>query len=189
MPNYRRIFVPGGEFFFKVNLLDWRQSWLTENINALRAAYGYVQRRHPFETVAIYILPDHKHCIWRLPPDDDNSPMRWRLLKSGFSRSFLRRSDSRAGRRNGESGVWQRRFWAHCVRDDEDLSRHIDYIHWNPVKHGLVEDPNDWPYSTYREWFPSNHWKQEFGRPVNTPPDDWLPVHLGERRRCIATTA
>ncbi|MEO1152066.1 MAG: transposase [Pseudomonadota bacterium] len=175
MPNYRRIFIPGGTYFFTINLLDRRQSLLTENIDALRTAYGYVQTHHRFETLAICILPDHLHCIWRLPPNDDDYPMRWRLLKSRFSKSLPRTTDSRAGRRKGERGIWQRRFWEHSIRDHEDLDRHIDYIHWNPVKHGLVDDPDDWPYSTYHEW------KREFGRPINTPPEDWSPVHFGER--------
>lgn len=175
MPNYRRRFAPGGDFFFTVNLLDRRQSLLTENIRALRAAYGYVQKRHPFETVAICILPDHLHCVWRMPPEDSDYPMRWRLLKSRFTKALSRSADSRKGRREGERGVWQRRFWEHCLRDADDLDRHVDYIHWNRVKHGLAHDPDDWPYSTYKVW------KNEVGRPVSIPPEDWKPVHLGER--------
>ena len=161
-------------FFFTVNLQDRRQKLLTENIEELRAAYSCVQTRHPFETIAICILPDHLHCIWRLPPGDVNYSGRWRLLKSRFSRSLPHSLDTRAGRRKGERGIWQRRFWEHCIKDDDDLSRHMDYIHWNPVKHGLVDDPDDWPYSTYHEW------KKEVGRPVAIPPGDWKPVHLGE---------
>lgn len=174
MPNYRRLFIPGGDYFFTVNLLDRSTSLLTENIGLLRAAYGYVQTRHPFETIAICVLPEHLHCIWRLPSDDADYSTRWRLLKSRFTRSLPRSADTRAGRRKGERGIWQRRFWEHCIKDDEDLSHHIDYIHWNPVKHGLVDDPDDWPFSTYQEW------KKEFGRPINISPKDWRPVHLGE---------
>ena len=101
--------------------------------------------------------------------------MRWRLIKSLFSKSLLRERDPRAGRRKGERGIWQRRFWEHAIRDAEDLDRHVSYVHWNPVKHGLVDDLEDWPYSTYHEW------KKEFGRPIDIPPEDWNPVHLGER--------
>ena len=133
MPNYRRLFVPGGDYFFTVNLLDRRQSLLTENIEALREAYTYVEKRHPFETLAICVLPDHLHSIW------------------------------------------QRRFWEHFVRDAEDLDQHVDYIHFNPVKHGFVDDPVDWPYSTW------HHWKRKFARPINVAPTEWKPVHLGER--------
>jgi len=132
-------------------------------------------KRHPFETIAICVLPDHLHCIWRLPPGDHDYPMRWRLIKSRFSKSLPRTHDPRAGRRKGERGIWQRRFWEHLIRDAEDFDRHVDYIHWNPVKHGLVAAPEDWPYSTFHDW------TKEYGRPINVPPDDWKPVHLGER--------
>lgn len=151
MPNYRRYFVPGGDFFFTVNLLDRRRTLLTDNIAALRKAYAYAASRHSFETVAICILPDHLHCIWRLPPGDADYPTRWRLLKSHFSKSIPRSADRPEGRRKGECGVWQRRYWEHAIRNEEDLSRHIDYIHYNPVKHGYADNPDDWPYSTWHE--------------------------------------
>jgi putative transposase len=175
MPNYRRLFASGGTYFFTVNLLDRRCALLTENIGALRAAYGHVARRHPFETIAICILPEHLHCIWRLPPEDHDYPLRWRLIKSHFSRALPRAADPGRGRRNGERGVWQRRFWEHLIRDDDDFDRHVDYIHFNPVRHGFVADPDDWPYSTWPEW------KKEQGRPIDVPPEDWKPAHLGER--------
>jgi putative transposase len=174
MPNYRRLFVPGGTFFFTANLADRRSTLLTEHIKLLRAAYAYAAERQPFETVAICVMPEHLHCIWRLPPEDHDYPLRWRLLKSRFSKSLPPEADSRPGRRKGERGIWQRRFWEHLIRDDEDLSRHVDYIHFNPVKHGLVEDPDDWPHSTWHRW------KKEYGRPVCLPPADWNPAHLGE---------
>jgi REP-associated tyrosine transposase len=107
------------------------------------------------------------HFIWNLPPDDDDFSTRIRLLKSGFTRrqSAALKSEGRKGERN----IWQRRFWEHCIKDDEDLSRHIDYIHFNPVKHGYVKDADEWPYSTWDEW------KREVGRPINTLPEDWKP--------------
>jgi putative transposase len=141
MPNYRRLFVPGGTYFFTVNLLDRRTRLLTENIDAVRAAYGYVAKRHPFETVAMCILSDHLHCIWRLPPDDHDFSRRWRLIKSHFSKALPRSANPRAGRRDGERGLRQRRFWEHLIRNADDLDAHIDYIHWNPVKHGLAPAP------------------------------------------------
>lgn len=134
MPNYRRLFVPGGTYFFAVNLLNRSQDLLTEHIEALRRSYAYVARRHPFETVAIVVLPDHLHCIWRLPPEDKDYPFRWRLLKSDFSKQLPQSGDARKGRRVAERGVWQRRYWEHSIRDDEDLERHANYIHFNPVK-------------------------------------------------------
>ena len=123
MPNYRRIFVPGGDYFFTVNLLDRQQTLLIDRIDLLRSAYGYVQSHHPFETVAICILPEHLHCIWRLPPEDAAYSMRWRVLKSRFSKSLSRVADTRPGRRKGERGIRQRRFWEHAIRDGDDLDR------------------------------------------------------------------
>ncbi|MEE2692222.1 MAG: transposase [Pseudomonadota bacterium] len=174
MPYYRRLFVPGGTYFFTVNLLDRRDDLLTREIVRLRAAWAYAAKRHPFETVAAVVLPDHLHCVWRLPPDDDNFPTRWRLIKTEFSRSLAREADARAGRRPGERAIWQRRFWEHLVRDENDLERHIAYIHFNPVKHGHVRDPDDWPYSTWHDW------KKEIGSRADVPPEDWRPMHLGE---------
>lgn len=110
MPNYRRIFVPGGDYFFTVNLLDRRQALLKKNIGALRAAYGYVQKYHPFETSAICILPDHLHCVWRLPPGDADYPVRWRLLKSRFSKGLPRSADTRKGRREGDAASGREGF-------------------------------------------------------------------------------
>jgi putative transposase len=105
MPNYRRLFIPGGTFFFTVNLIDRRTKLLTENIDTLRAAYGLVARSHPFETVAVCVLPEHLHCLWRLPPDDFDYPMRLRLIKSRFSKSLPRTLDPRVSRRKGERGI------------------------------------------------------------------------------------
>lgn len=164
MPEYRRLFVPGGTYFFTVNLHDRTSDLLTNHIDVLRGAYKYVCERHPFETAAIVILPDHLHCIWRLPPDDHDFPKRWRLLKERFTKG-LPPGVAAEGRRKGERAVWQRRFWEHAIRDDADFERHVDYVHFNPVKHGHVTDPDDWPYSTWREY------KREYGRPlsVDTP--------------------
>ncbi len=115
---------------------------MTDNVDALRTAYGDVAKRHPFETVAVCVLPEHLHCIWRLPPEDHEYSLRWRLIKSRFSKSPPRAGDARAGRRKGERGIWQRRFWEHAIRDADDLDAHVDYINWNPVKHGLVSAPD-----------------------------------------------
>lgn len=149
MPHYRRLFIPGGTYFFTATLEDRSQKLLTENIEALRAAYRYVLGRRPFETVAIVILPDHLHCVWTLPQGDQDFPTRWRLLKSQFTR---RLPNAGTGRRKGERGVWQRRYWEHAIRDDDDLEKHVNYIHGNPVKHGLVADQDDWPYSSWHEY-------------------------------------
>ncbi len=172
MPNYRRLFIPGGTYFLTLNLRNRRRGILVDHIAALRASWRDVQRRHPFETLAAVVLPDHMHFIWALPLGDDDYPTRVRLLKSGFTRR-LPETLKRRGRK-GERNIWQRRYWEHCVRDEKDLSRHIDYIHWNPVKHGHAADPGDWPHSTWHDW------KKEYGRPVEAPPEDWSTGHLGE---------
>lgn len=149
MPNYRRNFLPGGTFFFTVNLLERDRDLLVRHIGLLRDAVRTVRRARPFEIVAWVVLPDHQHCIWTLPPDDSDYPDRWRLIKLMFSRSLPkteRISMSRSAQ--GERGIWQRRFWEHTIRDERDLNNHIDYIHWNPVKHGHAKHPADWPHSS-----------------------------------------
>lgn len=174
MPNYRRLFVPGGSYFFTVALMDRKASILTAHINALRRAYKSVCVRHPFITEAICILPDHIHCVWRLPAGDSNFSMRWRLIKSEFSRSLPRLANEPPAKRTGERGIWQRRFWEHCIRDADDLDNHVNYIHFNPVKHGLVGGPDDWPYSSWHAW------KRDYGRPNAIPSAEWKPPHVGE---------
>ena len=153
MSRYRRALVPGGTFFFTVTLADRRSTALVEHIDRLRAAYGRVQRKHPFQTLAICILPDHLHAIWRLPEGDADYPLRWSLIKSEFSRNLQpseARSSSKVSRR--EKGIWQRRYWEHQIRDDPDIERHIDYIHANPLKHGLVTSLRDWPHSSFHRY-------------------------------------
>ncbi len=150
MPNYRRAFIPGGCWFFTVNLQDRKSGLLVDRVENLRAAYKETQIRHPFQTNAIVILPNHLHAIWTLPHGDADFSMRWRRIKSLFSKSISAkepRSDTRIKR--GERGIWQRRFWEHAIRDETDYERHIHYCYGNPVKHGLVKNIIDWPHSSY----------------------------------------
>ena len=144
MSRYRRADIKGGTYFFTVVLADRPSDLLSRNIDLLRQIYASVQKAHPFETIAIRILPDHIHAIWSLPPQDADFSRRWNLIKGGFSRrlpSNQTRSPSKIAKR--EKGIWQRRYWEHVIRDDTDLARHIDYIHFNPVKHGLVARVRD----------------------------------------------
>lgn len=171
MPNYRRLRVPGGTYFFTVTLNDRRSDLLIRHIDLLRHSFAKVRDKRPFETLAMVILPDHFHALWRLPPNDDGYSVRIRLLKEGFTKAL---PDATPGRRPGERGIWQRRFWEHLIRDPDDFDAHVDYIHNNPVKHGLVAHPDDWPYSTWHDW------KRDHGRPANKPLEDWHPHHLGE---------
>ncbi|OWW18994.1 REP-associated tyrosine transposase [Noviherbaspirillum denitrificans] len=153
MPTYRRNIIPGATYFFTVTLLDRSSALLTTHVETLRAAFRYTQQRHPFEVDAIVVLPEHLHAIWTLPPGDADYATRWRLIKGHFSRNIPAgetRSPSRSGK--GERGLWQRRYWEHTIRDDEDFERHVDYIHFNPVKHGLVRMARDWGYSSFHRY-------------------------------------
>ena len=152
MPNYRRSLVPGATYFFTVTLADRTSDLLTRNIQTLRWAYAATHDAHRFETVAICILPDHLHAIWRLPEGDADYPMRWQLIKRRFSYGLSAGSRSASQHDKREKGIWQRRYWEHQVRDDEDLARHVDYIHYNPVKHGCVKQVEDWPHSSFHRW-------------------------------------
>jgi len=151
--RYRRLWIEGGLFFFTVALADRSSNLLINEVKRLRRIYGSVEREYRFETVAICILPDHLHAIWSLPEGDADYPLRWSLIKSGFSRGLSTTeptSDSKHRKR--ERGIWQRRYWEHAIRNDLDLSRHVDYIHFNPVRHGLVPRVADWPYSSLHKY-------------------------------------
>ncbi len=150
MTDYRRNFIPGGCFFFTVNLADRRLRLLTEHVDELRAAFREVRARHNFTINAMVVLPDHLHTVWTLPEGDADFSTRWRQIKSAFSRRLPvgeQLSASRSSR--GERGIWQRRYWEHTIRDEDDFARHVDYVHINPVKHGLVRRVRDWPHSSF----------------------------------------
>src|SRR5207245_4988833 len=150
MPDYRRNRVPGGTFFFTVNLLDRRSNLLVARIDALRDAVRQVRARAPFHIDAWVVLPDHMHCLWTLLGGDANSPGRWRAIKTAFAKSLpVGEPRSLVMANRGERGIWQRRYWEHTIRDDRDFAAHMDYIHFNPVKHGLVAHPADWPHSSF----------------------------------------
>jgi putative transposase len=152
MSNYRRSRVPGGTWFFTLTLADRHSRLLVDEIALLRRAYGQTQRSRSFRTLAICILPDHLHAIWTLPEGDADFAGRWSLLKSTFSRQLPAATQSPSKARKREKGIWQRRYWEHQIRDASDLQRHVDYIHYNPVKHGLVEQVADWPYSSFNQY-------------------------------------
>ena len=153
MTEYRRYKIKGGCYFFTVNLANRRQQLLTENIDLLRQAFRKVKRKHPFTIDAIVILPEHLHCVWTLPEHDMDFSLRWRQIKSEFSRQFESSEPLSISRMSKqERGIWQRRFWEHHLRDETDFNRHIDYIHFNPVKHGHVDAVKDWPYSSFHRY-------------------------------------
>ena len=168
MSEYRRAKIEGGWFFFTVTLADRSSDLLVRHIERLRNAYAAALRRDAFETIAICVLPDHLHAMWALPPNDDDFSRRWSLIKHDFSCGLpgdARRSRSKCAKR--EKGIWQRRFWEHAIRDERDLSRHVDYIHFNPVKHGLVSRACDWPHSSFHRYVARGFLPRDWGGDVS----------------------
>ncbi|MBX3443587.1 MAG: transposase [Planctomyces sp.] len=170
MSQYRRNLVAGGAYFFTVVTAD-RRPILTTPVGraCLRYAIHTVRKKHPFTVFSCTLLPDHLHAVWFLPADDARYPLRWRRIKEVFTRTFLSSggqeavvSARRAARH--ERGVWQRRYWEHTIRDDDDLRRCVDYCHWNPVKHGHVSTPRDWPWSTYHRFVASGDYEERWGQ-------------------------
>lgn len=164
MTNYRRNYVPGGTFFFTVNLLERKQTLLIDHIDKLRASFKTVLTRHAFIIDAIVILPDHLHAVLTLPPGDSDFSNRWRKIKAGFSQSISPNEClSKSRQSKSERGIWQRRFWEHTIRDETDLQQHIDYIHFNPVKHGYCNKAIDWPYSSFQRFLDNNLYPKDWG--------------------------
>ena len=150
MPDYRRNRVPGGTYFFTVNLLQRNRSLLTDHIDLLRNAVRTSRRAKPFHIDAWVVLPDHMHCIWTLPAGDTDFAARWKAIKIAFSKALPRTESLSAVRlAKGERGIWQRRYWEHTIRDERDYAAHMDYVHINPLKHGHVARVADWPYSSF----------------------------------------
>lgn len=152
MVRYRRNFVPGGTFFFTVTLRDRRSSVLVDHVDLLRDAFRTTQAAQPFHVDAIVILPEHLHAIWTLPPGDADFSDRWRKIKGAFTRKASEAGATLARDSRSEYDLWQRRFWEHTVRDDDDLRRCTDYIHYNPVKHGWATSPADWKLSSLHRY-------------------------------------
>jgi len=162
--QYRRANAEGGTYFFTVNLADRSADTLVRHIDALRESMAEMKAAHPFSLVAMAVLPDHLHAIWRLPAADANYSTRWALFKAGFSRRVGKGepiSPSRARKR--ERGLWQRRYWEHQIRDEDDLVRHVDYIHFNPVKHGWSTRPVEWPHSTLHGYIERGRLPRDWG--------------------------
>ncbi len=176
MPNYRRNRVDGGSYFLTVNLCDRRSDLLVAEIGALRNAVRAVRARHPFHIDAWVVLPDHMHCLWTLPPGDHDFPLRWQTIKALFSRSVPQPEDRCASLvRKREAGIWQRRYWEHTIRDDQDYAVHMDYIHFNPVKHRLAAHPADWPFSSFTKCVALGMY------PIDWAPEGAEPADAGKR--------
>ncbi|MFZ5502784.1 MAG: REP-associated tyrosine transposase [Pseudomonadota bacterium] len=168
--QYRRVFVPGASYFFTLVTERRRPILATVTVvECLRAAFRAVRKTRPFELDAIVVLPDHLHCIWTLPQGDADFSTRWRLIKTRFTKQcdpVLRVPSDLARAAKHEQAIWQHRYWEHLLRDETDYVRHIEYIHYNPVKHGLVSSAIEWPYSSFRRYVGANIYPSNWGQGV-----------------------
>lgn len=171
MSRYIRSDTTGGTFFFTVNLAERKNNnLLIRHINLLRRAFRHVKNRHPFTVDAIVILPKHLHTIWTLPEHDNDYSMRWRLIKTHFSRHMPKTERISPNRQlRNECGIWQRRFWEHTITDDKDFATHFDYIHYNPVKHGYVTQVSEWQYSSFHRFVKMGVYDVGWGKNYATP--------------------
>lgn len=178
MTNYRRAFVAGGCYFFTVVTQDRRPLFAqAETVARLREGFRRVKAAQPFEIDAIVILPDHLHTVWRLPEGDADFPLRWRKIKHYVSIGTEASGQRASWSRRREKGIWQRRYWEHAIRDEQDWQRHVDYVHFNPVKHGYVTRPGDWPYSSFSQalnagWY-SLGWGEQLPTSLDGPEREW----------------
>ena len=162
--RYRRSDTAGGMFFLTLTLADRNSDLLVCQIDLLRISFRKVKKKYPFDLPAIVVLPDHLHMIMQLPEQDADFSTRVRLIKSEFSRGLAKTERVIVSRRmKKERGIWQRRFWEHEVRDETDYKNHVEYIHYNPVKHGYVESPADWPYSSIHKYIELNEIPRDWG--------------------------
>lgn len=183
MPNYRRINISGGTYFFtvvthnRVTIFNHPEPQVM-----LRHAIKEVQEKFPFDIEAICLLPDHIHCMWTLPDGDSENPTRWRRIKSLFSRAYVTQFGSRgisseSRNKRGEQAIWQRRFWEHVILDEADYQNHFDYIHFNPVKHGYVSRVCDWPWSSFHRHVKQGVYSIEWG---DLSDDTFIGINFGE---------
>jgi putative transposase len=170
MSEYRRARIAGGTYFFTLVTFD-RQAFLTTPAAraCLRHAFRETLRCQPFHLDAICLLPDHLHCIWTLPEGDSDYPGRWNRIKGLFSKHYREAAGCNPAtgpsrRCKGEAQWWQRRYWEHCIRNEADLAHHLDYLHFNPVKHGYVAQPSDWPWSSFLRHVRAGRYVQNWGR-------------------------
>ena len=169
MVNYRRVLIPGGSFFFTLALRDRTADTLVRHIAHLRESFCLVRFKQPWRTEAIVIMPDHLHALWALPQGDTDYSARWRAIKSTFVRRLRRTGVAVGTNEKGEADIWQRRFWEHAIRDEDDFARHVDYIHINPVKHGYVAQAMDWRWSSMHRYVK-----------LGILPSDWAVEPTGE---------
>ena len=189
MPNYRRANAEGGCYFFTVNTLHSQPFLIDADIRAaLRGAIESVRKTLPFMIDAWVLLPDHLHCLWTLPEGDADFATRWRLIKTRVTQhcgARLARDEHMTARRKEkrQSSLWQNRYWEHQIRDEDDFARHVDYVHWNPVKHGQVMRVEDWPYSSFHRYVKEGVYPQDWvgrGTPAVTQDNKKIKTEFGE---------
>lgn len=168
MVLYRRSRVAGGTYFFTVNLHDRRSNRLVQYVDELRDIVRVVRKELPFTIDAMIVLPDHWHAVWTLPPGDSAYTRRIRLIKARFTRKLVRAGEEIEQDHRGVYRLWQKRFWEHTVRDDRDFESHVNYVHFNPVKHGYAARAIDWPHSTFHRYVERGLLPEDWAR---TPPD------------------
>lgn len=180
MPNYRRAKVTGGTYFITQVTYN-RQSWLISTIarQALRTAIMHVRQNYPFTINAFVLLPDHFHCLWTLPEEDKDISTRLRLIKTFVTKHYGDQLASNADisqsrHKRQERNVWQRRFWEHLIRDEIDFAKHCDYIHYNPVRHGLCSIPQEWLFSSIHRLMAQGIYPSNWG--VSEIPD--MPIGI-----------
>ncbi len=169
MADYRRIKIEGGTYFFTLVAYQRKKLFLkTKAIEIFFESLYHVQELHPFSNLAYCILPEHIHLLWKMPIDEANYSLRIGEIKKRFSKQFILEfgnpnSVAPIQKKRGETGIWQRRFWEHFIRDESDLIRHIDYIHYNPVKHGLVSQVKEWPASSFFDYVGAGYYDHDWG--------------------------
>lgn len=176
MPNFRRYFVAGGTYFFTV-VTYRREPFLCTKLarQILRNALRREQAKRPFEIVGIVLLPDHLHSMWSLPSGDDRYPIRWSAIKAEFTREWLTAGGSEstvttAQKQEERRGVWQPRYFEHTIDDAEDFHQHMDYMHYNAVKHGYVSSPLEWRWSSFHRYVLTGDYEPDWGRAVIETP-------------------
>ena len=191
MSNYRRLYVPGGTYFFTIVTYQRRPYFAnSDNVNKLRTAVATVKKEMPFNIFGAVILPNHLHFLWVLPPNDKNYSKRIGHIKTLFTKSFrgnnaLPKTVSISRQKHRESNVWQRHFWEHTIQDESELETYLNYIHYNPVKHGLVSGPHLWSYSSCHTWVKKDGYSYSWGcvcqgKLDKVPNFDNIKNHVGE---------
>jgi putative transposase len=173
MVRYRRNWVQGGTYFFTVTLAERQSTALVDHIAALRAAFRSARQERPFIIDAVVVLHDHLHAILTLPQGDADFAGRWRRIKGHFSTHLLAAGNAIRRHSSGELALWQRRYWEHTIRDETDFARHIDYIHYNPVKHRLVNRVRDWPHSSFHLYVRRGLLPQDWAGDVSEGPSSY----------------